>query len=71
MVFTFSPLDWKFSFLGKFGSKKQNFQFMPKFGTYGNSNIQNYMVVCTFSVLHWKYAFSANIIQKIQIDNLG
>ena len=51
-------LDWKYiPFLGKLGPKNQNCQFKLKFGTYTNSNMQNSMVVFTFSVLDQKQSF--------------
>ena len=37
-------------FLGKYGPKNQSYQFKLKFGTQTNSNMQNTMVVFTFSV---------------------
>ena len=37
-------------FLGKFGPKSQNCQFKLKFGTCTNSNLQNSMVIVTFSL---------------------
>ena len=66
MVFTFSVLDRKYPFLGKFGSKlfkivslSSNFVF---FNTFLDS-----MVVFTFSVLEWiYYPFWANLIPKNQ-----
>ena len=45
------------TFFGKFGSKTQNYQFKLKFCTYTNSNMQNSMVMFTFSVFDWKYLF--------------
>ena len=44
-------------FLGKFGPKTQNYQFKLKFCTQTNSNMQNSMVMFTFSVFDWKYLF--------------
>ena len=43
--------------LGKSGPKNQRCQFKLKFGTYSNSNMQNSVVVFTFSVLHGKRLF--------------
>ena len=57
-------------FLGKFGSKNHNYQFKMKFGTEISLNIQNSMVVFTFSVLDWKYPSWANLVQKIKIISL-
>ena len=58
-------------FLGKFGPKTQNCQFKLKFGTQTNSNMQNSMVVLTFSVFDWRYAFWGNLVQKIRIGSLS
>ena len=41
MVFTFSVLDQKNPFLGKYGQKNQNCQFKRKFGTKTNLNMRN------------------------------
>ena len=43
--------------LGKSGPKDQNCQFKLKYGTHTNSNMQNSMVVFTFSFLYWKHPF--------------
>ena len=48
-------------FLGKFGPKNQKSQFESKFGTYTNLNMQNTMVVFTFSIFHLKYLFLEQI----------
>ena len=65
-----SLLDWLFCsvvpFLGKFGQKTQNCQFKLKFGTQTNSNMQNSMVMFTFSLFDWKYLFWVNLVQKNQ-----
>ena len=58
-------------FLGKFGPKSQNYQFMLKFGTYTNSNMQNSMVMFTFSAFDWKYPFWANLVQNVKIVSLN
>ena len=47
--------------------KNQNYQFKLKFGTSTNSNMQNSMVMFTFSVFDRAYAFSANLVQKFKI----
>ena len=57
--------------MGKFGSKNQNCQFKLKFGKKTNQNMQNSMVVFTFSGLDEKYPFQANLIQKIKIFSLS
>ena len=54
-------------FLGKFGPKNQNCQFILKFGTWTNSNMQNSMAVFLASVLGWKYPFWASLVQKMKI----
>ena len=52
-----SVFNWKYLFLGKFGPKTQNYQFKLKFFTSINSNMQNFMVMFTFSFFDWKYLF--------------
>ena len=54
-----------------FGPKNQNYQFKLKFGTYTNSNMQNSMVIFTFSVFDRKYSFWANLVQKVKIISLS
>ena len=54
-------------FLGKFGPKNQNCHFKLKFGSQTNSNMQDSVVLFTFSVLDWKHPFWANLVQKIKI----
>ena len=51
--------------------KNQNCQFTLKFGIYSNSNMQNSVVVFTFSVLDQKYHFGATLVQKIKIVSLS
>ena len=58
-------------FLGKFGPKYQNRKFKLKLGTWTKSNIQNSMVMLTFSVFDWKYPFWANLNLKIKIVNVS
>ena len=58
------------SFLGKFGPKNQNYQFNLNFGTLTNSNMENSIVVFTFSVLDWKL-FLGNFGPKIKIVSLS
>ena len=53
--------------LGKFGPKSENCQLKLKLGTYTNSNMQNSMVMFTFSGFGQEFAFWANFIQKIKI----
>ena len=53
--------------LGEFGQKIQNCQFKLKFGTLANSNMQNVMVVFTFSgFFYGKYHIWVNLVQKNQ-----
>ena len=54
-------------FLSKFGPKSQTCQYKLKFGTWTNSNMQNSMMVFTFSVLVWKQTFLVNLVQKVKI----
>ena len=49
-IFTFSVLNRKYPFSGKFGLKNQNYQFRLKLGTWNNLNIQNSKVMFIFSV---------------------
>ena len=58
-------------FLGKFYPKNLNYQFKLEFGTYTNSNMQNAMVIFTFSVFDRKYPFWANLVQKVKIISLS
>ena len=41
-----------------------------KFGTQINSNMQNSLVMFTFSVFDWKYLFCANLVKKMKIVSL-
>ena len=52
------------TFLGKFGSKNRNCQFTLKFGTKTNSNIQNSVVMFTFSVLDWNQYFLPKLVRN-------
>ena len=58
-------------FLGKLGPKNQNYEFKLKFGTETDSNMQNSMELFTFSVIHRKHSFWANLVQKIKIVSLS
>ena len=66
-----SVLDQKYPFLGKFGAKSQNYQFKLEFVTSTNSNMQNSVVMFTFSVLSWKYPFWVKLVQKVKIFSLS
>ena len=57
VVFTFSILDTKHPFGGKFSPKNQNHQFKLKLCTKTNSNIPKSMVVFTFSFIDGKHPF--------------
>ena len=46
-------------------------KFKVKFGSYNNSNINNSLVVFTFSVLNRKYCFWLNVVQGIKTICLG
>ena len=70
VVFTFFCFRRKTPFLCKFGEKK-NCQLKLKFVNWANSNMQNSMVVFTFSALDWKHPFQSNSIQKIKIVSLS
>ena len=56
--------------MDKLGPKNQNFQFRLKFGTWTNSNMQNSVVIFTFSIFDQKYHFRANLVQKINFVSL-
>ena len=61
----------KTPFLGKFDPNNQTCQFKLKYGTYTNSNMQNSMVMLTFSVSEQNTLFLANLVQKIKIVSLS
>ena len=71
VVFTFPVLKSEIPFLGKFGSKNQNFQFTLKFGNQTSSNMQNSSMGFNFAILDQAYPFWENLIQKIKIVSLG
>ena len=71
VVFTFSVLDWKQLFLGKFGPKNQNCQFKLKFGIQSNLKMQSSVVVTTFAFLDRIYSFWANLVQKFRTVSLS
>ena len=54
-------------FLSKSGQKNQNCQFKLKFGTKTNLNMQNSMMIFTFSAFDHKYLSWANLVQKLKI----
>ena len=54
-------------FLGKFGPKNQNCQFMLKFGTWTNLNMQNSVEMFNVSAFHWNYPSWANLVQLIKM----
>ena len=64
-AFFFLP---EITFLDKFGLKKSNYQFKPKFTTYTNANKQIAIVAFTFSVLNRKYPFLVNLVQKCELS---
>ena len=54
-------------FLIKFGPAIQNCYFKLKFGIEINLNVENSVVMVTFSALFQKYPFWANLAQKVKI----
>ena len=62
-IFSFSPQT---PFLGKFGPKNRNSQFELKFGTSTKLNMQNSMVVFTFSIFNRKYILGGKFGPKNQ-----
>ena len=67
-VFRFWP---EILFLGKFGPKNQNGQFIVKLDTWTNSDMHNSMVKFTFFVFGRKYPFFANLVQNVKIISLS
>ena len=66
---TFSVLNWKYLFLSKFEPRNQNYQFKLKFGTCTNLNMQNSMVMFTFSVLNKKFGPKIqNCLFKVKVS---
>ena len=62
-----SSLAWfrpKILFSSKFGLKKENCCFKPKFYIWTNLNMQNSTVIFTFSIPGSKYSFQANFLQN-------
>ena len=70
VIFIFFLSGPEFHFLSKFGPKNQNCQSKLKFVTWANSNIQNSMLLFTFSVLERKHLFEENLVQKTKIGSL-
>ena len=66
-MFTFFFLSEN-TFMGKFGSKNQNCMFELKFDTLTSLNMQNSVVVFTFSVLDQKNPFFANIFKIVSLS---
>ena len=52
------------TFLGQILYQNKNHLFKLNFGTKTYSNIQNWIVVFTFSTLGWQHPFRANLVQK-------
>ena len=67
-IFPFQP---EIRFWANLDKKSQNCQFKLKFGSKSNSNMQNSIVIVTFSVLDQKHTFWANLVQKIKIVSLS
>ena len=55
----------------KFCTKIQTYFFKLKFAIKPNSNMQNSIVVLTFSFLEWNYSYWPNLLQKIKNVNLS
>ena len=66
-LFCFRPQT---PFLGKFGPKSKSCQFKLKFGTWTNSNMQNSMVVFTFSVSDKKHPFWSTKVNEVGLLSL-
>ena len=62
---------WPLFFFRQIGPKNWNCQIKLKFGIKTNSNMHNSVVVFPFSVLHRKYRFLPNLVQKIKIVSLS
>ena len=68
MGYVFCVFDWKYiPFLGKFGPKNQKCQFKLKFGTRTNSDMQNLLVMFTFSVFDGKYFVGQVWLKKLKL----
>ena len=63
----FICLRLKIAILDKFDSKSQKSQHKLEFCTKFDSNIQNLMVMLTFSAFDNKYHSWANLVQKLKI----
>ena len=61
------PISTANTILGKFGPKNKNCQFILKFGTWTNSNMQNSMAMFNFSACYGNYLFWANLVQLFKI----
>ena len=69
-MFTFFCFTPEIPFLGKFRPKIQNYLLKVKLGAWTYSNIQNSIMMFTFSVLDRKYVFWANLVQNVKIVSL-
>ena len=69
--FSYPNVRQEIPLLGNFSPKNQNCQFKLEFSIYTNSNVQNLMVVLTFSVFDQEYTFWANLVQKIETVSLS
>ena len=63
----FSWFTMEIPFWGKFVPENQNCQFKLKFGTKTNWNMQNSVVLFTFSAFDWKYCFGENFILEAEV----
>ena len=70
VLVTYSVLSWKL-FLGKFGPKSEDCKLKLKYGIWSNWNMQNPIILLTFSVLYQKHPFSENLVQSIKVVSLS
>ena len=73
LMFSFSVFCFrlKIYFLDKFGPNHQNCQFYLKFATKSKLNIQNSMMMFSFSVFDWEHLLWANLVQILKIVSLN
>ena len=66
--FCFRP---EIAFMGKFSPKIQNCLFKVKSGNETKANMPKLIVILICSVLHRKYPFGVNLVQKTKIVSLS
>ena len=57
--------------MDRFGPKSQDCQLKLKFGSTSNPNMQNSVVLSTFSTFDRKNPFLSNLVQKLKIVKLN